>query len=84
MKSSKAQDIWIFRISHDIRNVCDLADRSSVMKNDRLVGTARVCELVKDEALGMIIMEKCQFKASPVPGASMGVSIIGCLGPIMF
>lgn len=66
----KAQGIGIFLISHDIHDVFDLADRISVMKNGRLVGTARVADVTKDEALGMIILGKCPPGATPGPGAS--------------
>ncbi len=66
----KRQGIGIFLISHDIHDVFDLADRVSVMKNGRLVGTARVEDVTKDEVLGMIILGKCPPGAVPGPGAS--------------
>ncbi len=66
----KRQGIGIFLISHDIHDVFDLADRVSVMKNGRLVGTARVEDVTKDEVLGMIILGKCPPGAIPGPGAS--------------
>jgi D-xylose transport system ATP-binding protein len=66
----KRQGIGIFLISHDIHDVFDLADRVSVMKNGRLVGTARVENVTKDEVLGMIILGKCPPGAVPGPGAS--------------
>jgi D-xylose transport system ATP-binding protein len=49
------QGIGIVLISHDIHDVFDLADRLTVMKNGRLVGTCRTAEVSKDEVLGMII-----------------------------
>jgi D-xylose transport system ATP-binding protein len=66
----KKQGIGIFLISHDIHDVFDLADRVSVMKNGKLVGTARVSDVTKDEVLGMIILGKCPPGAIPGPGAS--------------
>jgi D-xylose transport system ATP-binding protein len=66
----KAQGIGIFLISHDIHDVFDLADRITVMKNGRLVGTAPVASVTKDEALGMIILGRCPAGAVPGPGAS--------------
>jgi D-xylose transport system ATP-binding protein len=54
----KAKGIGIFLISHDIHDVFDLADRVSVMKNGRLVGTCRTADVTKDQVLGMIIMGK--------------------------
>jgi D-xylose transport system ATP-binding protein len=66
----KRQGIGIFLISHDIHDVFDLADRVSVMKNGRLVGTARVGDVTKDEVLGMIILGKCPPGATPGPGAA--------------
>ncbi len=72
VKGLKAQGIGIFLISHDIHDVFDLADRVSVMKNGRLVGTARTAEVTKDEVLGMIILGKCPPGAVPGPGAMAG------------
>jgi D-xylose transport system ATP-binding protein len=69
VKQLKAQGIGIFLISHDIHDVFDLADRVSVMKNGRLVGTARTGDVTKDEVLGMIILGKCPPAAIPGPGA---------------
>ncbi|MGG5822622.1 ATP-binding cassette domain-containing protein [Falsiroseomonas sp. HW251] len=69
VKQLKAQGIGIFLISHDIHDVFDLADRISVMKNGKLVGTAKVADITKDEALGMIILGKCPPGAVPGPGA---------------
>ena len=65
----KKQGIGIFLISHDIHDVFDLADRVAVMKNGRIVGTARVEDVSKDEVLGMIILGKCPPGAIPGPGA---------------
>jgi D-xylose transport system ATP-binding protein len=66
----KRQGIGIFLISHDIHDVFDLADRVSVMKNGRLVGTAKVTDVTKDEVLGMIILGTCPPDAIPGPGAT--------------
>jgi energy-coupling factor transporter ATP-binding protein EcfA2 len=41
VRTLKADGIGIFLISHDIYDVFDLADRICVMKNGRVVGTAR-------------------------------------------
>ncbi len=65
----KADGLGIFLISHDIHDVFDLADRICVMKNGRVVGTARVADVTKDEVLGMIILGKCPPGATPGPGA---------------
>ena len=65
----KKEGVGIFLISHDIHDVFDLADRISVMNNGQLVGNARVSDLTKDEALGMIILGKCPAAATPGPGA---------------
>jgi len=69
IKQLKAQGIGIFLISHDIHDVFDLADRLTVMKNGRVVGSARVADVTKDEVLGMIIMGKVPPGAVPGPGA---------------
>ena len=63
IKQLKAQGIGIFLISHDIHDVFDLADRVCVMKNGKVVGTARVEDVTQDEVLGMIILGKCPEKA---------------------
>ena len=70
VKQLKQEGIGIFLISHDIHDVFDLADRIHVMKNGRLVGTARVADVTKDEVLGMIILGKCPPGAVPGPGAA--------------
>jgi D-xylose transport system ATP-binding protein len=49
--------------------VFDLADRICVMKNGRVVGTARVADVSKDDVLGMIILGKCPPDAVPRSGA---------------
>ena len=47
----------------------DRADRVTVMKNGQVVGTGRVEDMTKDEALAMIILGKCPPGAIPGPGA---------------
>jgi D-xylose transport system ATP-binding protein len=69
VKKLKADGIGIFLISHDIHDVFDLADRICVMKNGRVVGTARVADVTEDEVLGMIILGRCPPGAIPGPGA---------------
>ena len=66
----KKEGIGIFLISHDIHDVFGLADRVSVMKNGKLVGSAGVNDVTQDEVLGMIILGKCPAGAKPGPGAS--------------
>ena len=66
----KKEGIGIFLISHDIHDVFGLADRVSVMKNGKLVGSANVQDVTQDEVLGMIILGKCPPGATPGPGAS--------------
>jgi D-xylose transport system ATP-binding protein len=66
----KREGIGIFLISHDIHDVFGLADRVSVMKNGRLVGSAPVTHVTQDEVLGMIILGKCPAGAKAGPGAS--------------
>ena len=69
IRQLKTEGIGIFLISHDIHDVFDLADRVFVMKNGRVVGSARVADVTKDEVLGMIILGKCPAGATPGPGA---------------
>ncbi|MGA7278005.1 MAG: ATP-binding cassette domain-containing protein [Desulfocapsaceae bacterium] len=58
IKQLKSEGIGIFLISHDLHDVFDLADRVSVIKNGRLVGTQYTSQVTKDEVLGMIILGK--------------------------
>jgi D-xylose transport system ATP-binding protein len=74
VKQLKAEGIGIFLISHDIHDVFDLADRICAMKNGRVVGTARVRDVTKDEVLGMIILGKCPPGAIAGPGAMVAAT----------
>lgn len=58
IKELKAQGLGIFLISHDTREMMDLCDRVSVMKNGQLIGTERVEDVTEDDILSMIIMGK--------------------------
>src|ERR1700681_2513965 len=69
IRQLQKEGIGIFLISHDIHDVFDLADRICAMKNGRVVGTARVRDVTKDEVLGMIILGKCPPGVIPGPGA---------------
>ncbi|MBD3624568.1 MAG: sugar ABC transporter ATP-binding protein [Rhodobacteraceae bacterium] len=60
----KNQGLGIFLISHDTREMMDLCDRVSVMKNGKLVGTERVEDVTEDDILGMIIMGKKPERAA--------------------
>ena len=60
----KAQGLGIFLISHDTREMMDLCDRVSVMKNGKLIATERVEDVTEDDILGMIIMGKKPEKAA--------------------
>lgn len=54
----KKQGLGIFLISHDTREMMELCDRVSVMKNGQLIGTERVQDVTEDDILSMIIMGK--------------------------
>ncbi len=58
IKELKAQGLGIFLISHDTREMMELCDRVSVMKNGKLVGTERVEDVTEDDILSMIILGK--------------------------
>ena len=58
IKELKDQGLGIFLISHDTREMMDLCDRVSVMKNGQMVGTERVEDVTEDDILSMIIMGK--------------------------
>jgi D-xylose transport system ATP-binding protein len=70
IKQLKREGIGIFLISHDIHDVFDLADRVTVMKNGKVVGSARTSDVSKDDVLGMIILGKCSPGVVPGPGAT--------------
>ncbi|MBH0238313.1 ATP-binding cassette domain-containing protein [Methylobrevis albus] len=69
IKELKRQGLGIFLISHDLHDVFDLADRVAVMKNGKLVGSAKTTDVTADEVLGMIILGKCPPGATRGPGA---------------
>jgi len=54
--------------------VFDVCDRIVVMKNGKLVGTARVSDVTEEDVLGMIILGKSPSapgaRAAGAPGAS--------------
>ncbi|WP_299829546.1 ATP-binding cassette domain-containing protein [uncultured Roseobacter sp.] len=54
----KKQGLGIFLISHDTREMLELCDRVSVMKNGKMIGTERVEDVTEDDILSMIIMGK--------------------------
>lgn len=54
----KKAGLGIFLISHDTREMMDLCDRVSVMKNGQMIGTERVEDVTEDEILSMIILGK--------------------------
>lgn len=58
IKSLKQEGVGIFIISHDLHDVFDLADRLTVMKTGRVVGTVRTGDVSQDEVLEMIIAGK--------------------------
>ncbi|MGJ8623396.1 MAG: ATP-binding cassette domain-containing protein [Yoonia sp.] len=64
IKELKAQGLGIFLISHDTREMMDLCDRVSVMKNGQLIGTERVEDVTEDDILSMIIMGKNPKRAA--------------------
>lgn len=55
IKALKEEGVGIFLISHDLHDVFDLADRLTVMKNGKVVGTVATKDVTQDEVLGMII-----------------------------
>ncbi len=54
----KSQGLAIILISHDTREMMELCDVVSVMKNGQMVGTERVEDVTEDEILSMIILGK--------------------------
>jgi len=58
IKELKSQGLGIFLISHDTREMMELCDRVSVMKNGQLIGTENVADVTEDDILSMIIMGK--------------------------
>ena len=63
VKELKAQGLGIFLISHDTREMLELCDRVSVMKNGALIGTEKVGDVTEDDILSMIIMGKARDAA---------------------
>jgi len=69
IRGLKQDGIGIYLVSHEMRDVFDVCDRLVVLKNGKLVGTAKVSEVTEDDVLGMIILGK-----SPVPRAATGAT----------
>jgi D-xylose transport system ATP-binding protein len=63
IRGLKREGIGIFLISHELRDVFDVCDRLTVMKNGVLVGTERVADVTEDDVLGMIILGKRRASA---------------------
>ena len=63
IKELKAQGLGIFLISHDTREMLELCDRVSVMKNGALIGTEKVGDVTEDDILSRIIMGKARDAA---------------------
>ena len=62
--SLKQEGVGIFLISHDMHDVFDLADRLTVMKGGRVVGSSQTAEITQDEVLEMIIAGKVARRAA--------------------
>ncbi|WP_420597157.1 ATP-binding cassette domain-containing protein [Deinococcus sp.] len=58
IQSLRQEGVGIFLISHDLHDVFDLADRVTVMKNGKVVGSALTSQITQDEVLEMIIAGK--------------------------
>jgi D-xylose transport system ATP-binding protein len=58
IRGLKQDGLGIFLVSHEMRDVFDVCDRIVVMKNGKLVGTARVSDVTEEDVLGMIILGK--------------------------
>jgi D-xylose transport system ATP-binding protein len=56
IRGLKSHGLGIFLISHDTREMMELCDRVSVMKNGKLIGTERVADITEEDVLAMIIM----------------------------
>ncbi len=69
IRQLKGEGLGIFLISHDIHDVFEYADRISVLKTGRLVGTARTAAVTKDDVLTMII-------AGTIPGRLQGTAAV--------
>jgi D-xylose transport system ATP-binding protein len=67
IKQLKAEGVGIFLISHDIHDVFEYADRISVLKTGRLVGTVRKTEVTTDDVLTMIIAGQLPHRGVVTP-----------------
>jgi len=65
IRQLKSEGIGIFLISHDIHDVMGLADRATVMKNGKLVGTVDIERVTDEDLLAMIILGKHPELAEP-------------------
>ena len=70
----KQQGIGIFLISHDIHDVFEYADRISVLKTGRLVGTVRKTEVPQDDVLTMIIAGMLPHRGVVTPASQQQIT----------
>ena len=61
--SLKHEGVGIFLISHDMHDVFGLADRLTVMKGGRVVGSSQTTDITQDEVLEMIIAGRLPRRA---------------------
>jgi D-xylose transport system ATP-binding protein len=71
IRGLKQDGIGIYIVSHELRDVFDVCDRLVVLKNGKLVGTAKISEVTEDDVLGMIILGKPPGPRAPT-GAPPG------------
>lgn len=64
IRELKKAGLGIFVISHDLHDVFDLADRLTVMKNGKLVGTVPTESVTHDDVLEMIILGRTPKSAN--------------------
>lgn len=71
----KGEGLGIFLVTHNIDDVFRLADRICVMRNGKLVGSAKVGDVTPDDVLAMIILGKADPSyVPPAPSVLGGIS----------
>jgi D-xylose transport system ATP-binding protein len=74
IRGLKQDGLGIFLVSHEMRDVFDVCDRIVVLKNGKLVGTARVSDVTEEDVLGMIILGKSPSVSGARAAVALGAS----------
>jgi ribose transport system ATP-binding protein len=75
----------ILYVTHRLREVFEIGDRVTVLRNGRVVGTREVAELDYNGLVGMILGQSLEsfYPDPPTPGTGRALEVIGIRGHIV-